>query len=175
MPKILIAKNTSKIFYPVYLLYICNSVAYCNCKLNTKHMKNYLYGIMLLFSGALFFAACGDDDDHNHNDNEVNIRIISPTDGQVITTEQAKSFEIHVMFEASDENHDVEVELYAHGQSADKIIDWQRHDHDPLLPFKEQIDLSGFAPGTEFHLDTKSCIDHDCKEVVTNNIVFSIE
>ncbi len=139
-------------------------------------MKNLLYGMLLLFSGALLFTACSDDDDHHHSDdNEVNIVIQSPTDGQTFSMEEAESIEIQIVFEATEENHDVEVVLYAHGDSANKIIDWDAHDHDPLIEFNATVDLSSFESGTEFHLNTKSCVDHDCDDYEKKEITFTIQ
>jgi len=139
-------------------------------------MKNLLYGVVLLFSGALLFTACGDDDDHHHNDtNEVNIVIQTPSDGQTFSMEEAESIEIKVIFEATEENHDLEVVLYPHGDASNKIIDWDLHDHNPMIEFNATVDLSSFDSGTVFHLHTKSCVDHSCNEIDEKHITFSIQ
>lgn len=138
-------------------------------------MKKLVYGLMLLFSGAILFPACSDDD-HNHSDNnEVNIVIQSPANGKVFTMEEAASIDIHVVFEATEENHDVEVVLHPHGDHSNKIIDWDLHDHDPLITFRTSVDLTSFDSGTEFHLKTKSCVNHRCTEFEEKEITFTIE
>lgn len=139
-------------------------------------MKNLLYGMLLLFSGALLFTACSDDDDHHHSDdNEVNILIQSPTDGHTYSMEEAADLDIHVLFEATEENHDVEVELYPHGDHSNKIVDWDAHEHDPLIEFRTSVDLSSFDSGTVFHLRTKSCVNHRCTDYEEKEITFTIE
>ena len=139
-------------------------------------MNNVLLSLTLLLGMALLFTACDSDDDHHHSDdNEINIMILSPMDGEVISMEDASAVEIHVVVEATEENHDVEIELYPVGESANKILDWHLHTHDQLVEFaNDPVDLSSFEAGTEFHLEVKACIDHDCDERETKHIHFTI-
>ncbi len=139
-------------------------------------MKNLIYGLLLIFSGALLLTACGDDDDHNHSDNnEVNIIIQSPEDGKTFSMAEAESIDIHVLFEATEENHDVEVVLHPHGDHSNKIVNWDAHDHDLLIEFRTSVDLSSFESGTEFHLITRSCVNHSCGDYEEKEITFTIE
>lgn len=139
-------------------------------------MNTKLLSLLLILALAFSFSACGDDDDHNHSgDNEINIIIISPQEDMIISMEEASNVVIAVRVEASDENHEVDIELYPEGDHSNKILDWNRHAHVPIIEFNEVVDLSGFESGTEFHLEVRACIDHDCEEVERKHIHFSVE
>jgi hypothetical protein len=137
-----------------------------------KFIKN-LFFLALAVSLATGFASCNkDDDDHDHHDNEITIRILEPMSNEKIT--DAAKVHIHIEVEASDENHEVEIVLYPHGDSSNKILDVDRHTHDKVFVFEQDIDLSSFPADTEFHLEVKACVDHDCKEKEEKHIDFSI-
>ncbi|TVR78239.1 MAG: hypothetical protein EA409_10955 [Saprospirales bacterium] len=139
-------------------------------------MNTKLLSLLLIFALAFSFSACGDDDDHHHHgDNEINIIIISPQEDMIISTEEASIVLISVRVEATEENHDIDIELHPEGDHSNKIIDWHRHTHDQVVEFTEVVDLSGFESGTEFHLEVTACIDHGCEEKERKHIHFTLE
>jgi hypothetical protein len=125
--------------------------------------------LSLLLFAAIFTAGCHKHDD----DNEVKISIMSPQNNAVITNPE--NVLIHVIFEATAENHDIEVKLFPAEQTANRLIDWDKHDHDKKIEFRQNIDLSSFDSGTRFVLVAESCEDHKCKKVVEERIEFSIQ
>lgn len=140
-------------------------------------MKKITFLALIAVSlSAFVFTGCNDDDDdhdHDHEHNEIVINFLEPTDEEVIT--DASDVHIHIEFVASDENHEVEVVLYPEDDADDKIIDFDEHTHDALVVFEQDVDLSDYASGTEFHLEVVACKDHDCEETVTDDIHFSIQ
>jgi hypothetical protein len=104
--------------------------------------------------------------------NEITIRIISPVEDQVVAN--AASVLIHVEFEATDENHNVELFIHKDGDVNDVAFEWDQHDHDKKIVLMETIDLSSYPSGTKFHLEAESCKDHDCKNKVFKDVEFSI-
>ena len=129
--------------------------------------------LFLLLGGlaALGFVGCDKDDDHD--DNEITIRILEPAANAVI--EDAANVNIRVEVEATDENHEVEIVLYPDGDSNNKILDSDLHEHDKLLSFEQGIDLSSFPAGQKFHLKVEACVDHDCEKKAKAEIEFSIQ
>jgi hypothetical protein len=125
--------------------------------------------LSFLMLAALLFVGCHKHDD----DNEVKITIMSPQDGAVITSPE--SVLIHVVFEATAENHDIEVKLFPAEQTANRLIDWDMHDHDKKIEFRQNIDLNSFDSGTSFILVAESCEDHKCEKIVEERIEFSIQ
>jgi hypothetical protein len=128
----------------------------------------FLFGAL----GAFLIGGCKKDDDDQHGDNEITIRILEPADGAVIS--DPSNVSIHIEVEASDENHEVEIVLYPHGNSNDKIIDFDQHAHDKIIVFQQAVDLSSYPSGTDFHLEVNACKDEDCTEKETKGIEFSI-
>lgn len=126
---------------------------------------------LLLLSGmALSITACNDDHDHNH----IDISFLEPVNDQVIPMAEANDVHIHVRFEADEENHQIYVRLYPENDPNNLILDIDRHSHQQTVDIEEDLDLSSFPAGTEFHLEAEACEDHDCNEVVSNDIHFSI-
>jgi hypothetical protein len=126
---------------------------------------------LLLFSGmAMAITACNDEHDHNH----IDISFLEPVNDQVIPMAEANDVHIHVRFEADEENHQVYLRLYPEGEPNNLILDLDLHDHDQVIDIEEDLDLSSFPAGTEFHLEAEACEDHDCEEVVSADIHFSI-
>lgn len=120
----------------------------------------------LVFGAFLLSSGC------EKEKNEVTINIVKPVDNQTVANKSA--VEIQVDFVASEENEEVEVHIYMHGDSSNPVFEWHEHEHDPLITLTETIDLSSFPPGTKFHLEAEACLDHKCKEKVSKEIEFSI-
>ena len=138
-------------------------------------MKNFLTPLLLLVGFALFFTACDSDDDNGPEPgNEIEIMIVSPLDGEVIPMAEAEEVDIYVMVEATDENHDIDIEVYLEDEPGDKIADWHLHRHVALIEFNEPRDLSSFEAGTEFRIEVTACIDHDCEEFEQSHSHFSL-
>ena len=133
-------------------------------------MKNlkfyYLFAFLTL---GLFITSCGDDDPTN----EITITIEEPTDGATIT--DCAEVHVHVDITASEENHEVEIILHPEGDTSDKIIDYDAHEHDKVIPFEQEVDLCSYAAGTCFHLEVSACIDHDCAEKATAEAEFCLQ
>ncbi|HRD80844.1 MAG: hypothetical protein IAE84_13760 [Saprospiraceae bacterium] len=130
---------------------------------------------MKLFNGlavclALSVALLGFGCDKEKN--EVTINIVKPVANQAVANKAA--VEILVQFVASEENEEVEVHIYQHGDSSNPVFEWHEHEHDPLITLAETIDLSSFPSGTKFHLEAEACLDHKCKEKVSKEIEFTI-
>ena len=132
-------------------------------------MKKLLFPILML-SLLAGFTACNKDDDHDH---DVTISILEPSNGEVIT--DASLVHIHIEVEAEDEVHEMEVILHPHGDVDNKIIDFDTHSHESSVTFEQDVDLSSFPSGTEFHLEVVVCKDHDCEEKEEEDISFSIQ
>ena len=145
-------------------VYICNIIA---SKIINMKKFNVLFACLLAVS-VIGLSSCSKDEENN----SITIRMISPTSGQKVA--DPKNVLVKVEVEASDENHEVEVYLYAHGASDSKIIDKHIHDHDKVVKFEQAVDLSSFPAGTDFHLKVEACSDHDCEAKVEKEIEFSI-
>ncbi len=135
-------------------------------------MKFRSFFLLLLATFSLTIVSCDKDDDHGHEDNEITIRILEPAADEVVN--DASSVHIHVEVEATDENHEIEIVLHPEGDTADKIIDFDKHDHDQVIVFEQEVDLSAYPSGQGFHLEVEACVDHDCEEKVTADVEFSI-
>ncbi|MCB0643657.1 MAG: hypothetical protein KDC44_18545 [Phaeodactylibacter sp.] len=131
--------------------------------------KTFLISAFAL--ALLVFSGCNSDDEMVST-NTVTISILEPTDGSVVS--DASMVHIHITLEATEENHEYEIVLHPEGDTADKIIDLDAHDHDKEITFEQGIDLSSYPSGTEFHLEVEACADHDCAELETASIQFSI-
>lgn len=118
---------------------------------------------------GLFATSC-----HNHSDdNEITITIEEPTDDATIT--DCKEVHVHVKIEATDENHEVEIVLHPEGKKDDKIIDFDKHSHDKVVKFDQEVNLCSYEAGTCFHLEVSACVDHDCKEKKTADVEFCLK
>ena len=131
----------------------------------------YLSSIILL-SAVLLVAACKDSDPDTHA-NEITITILEPADGAVLA--DADHAHIHVDIEATDENHEIEIKVYPSNDPSNLVLDHDAHDHDKVITFEQDLDLSSFPSGTQFTLDVHACVDHDCGEEVEETITFSIQ
>ena len=130
---------------------------------------------IVLFALSMFtFTACDDDDDddHMHGENDVTINILEPGDDETVA--DASDVHIHIEVEATDEVHNVDIILHPDDDISDKILEKNIHDHDPKVEFEQDIDLSDYPAGTEFHLEVEACKDHDCEEMVFEDVEFSI-
>ena len=133
-------------------------------------MKYRFYFILLFSIGMFMTTGC---DKHDDELSDIEIRFMQPTNGAVITN--PSNVQIRVIVEAEPENHDIEIILYPHDDSNNKIIDWDAHTHDQVVEFNQTVDLSSFPSGTEFHLDVEACRDHDCDTKEFARIEFSIQ
>lgn len=130
----------------------------------------------LLLAFPLVFVACDNDDDHpHHDDNEITINFITPENDQVISMEEADSLLIKLEVLATDENHDIYIELHPENDVSNIILDLHFHLHDPNFEFSEPVDLSDFPSGTEFHLEVRAALDHNGDHHERADIEFSIE
>lgn len=132
--------------------------------------------LLLALATAFTFTACEDEDDHDHDhdhgDNEITINILEPGDDEVVA--DASDVHIHIEIEATDVNHDIDVILHPDGDISDKILEKKLHDHDKKVNFEQDVNLSSYPSGTKFHLEVKACKDHDCEEVVFEDVEFTI-
>jgi hypothetical protein len=131
--------------------------------MSTRFVFAALLGLGILFTQT----SCKKDDL-----NELTINILKPVANQTVANKA--QVEIQVEVEASVENHNVEVIVYEHGNSANPVFDWDQHSHDKMVTMTETIDLSSFDSGTEFHLKVIACKDEDCTEDVSKEIEFKI-
>ncbi|MBV6655308.1 MAG: hypothetical protein KI786_16185 [Mameliella sp.] len=136
-------------------------------------MLKYSWLVMLVLAVTVFTGCDDDDHDHDHGDNEITINILEPGADEVIA--DASDAHIHIEIEATDENHNIEIVLHPDGDVSDKIIEVDMHEHDQKVVFEQDIDLSSYPAGTEFHLEVEACKDHDCEERETADVEFSIQ
>ena len=127
----------------------------------------YLFAFLTL---GLFVTSCGDDDEET---NTVTIEIEEPLDGAVIT--DCADVHIHIDFTASVENHEIEVILHPEGDTSDKIIDYDEHEHDKVINFEQEVDLCSYGAGACFHLEVFACVDHDCAERASAEAEFCLQ
>lgn len=101
------------------------------------------------------------------------IEFEEPMAGEIVS--DASDVHIHVHFTASGgELHDIEIELHPEDDVNDLIIEFDEHNHTEEYVFEQEVDLSSYPSGTEFHLEAKVCLDHDCEESEFGDIEFSI-
>lgn len=139
-----------------------------------KNLKFLYLGLALTL--AFGITSCNDDDDHHDDpDNAITISIEEPIDGENIDFANCDDIHIHVEFEASVENHEVEVVLHPEGDVNDKIIDYDLHAHDKKIEFEDSVDLCSYGAGACFHLEVVACVDHDCDEKETKEVEFCLQ
>ncbi len=138
-------------------------------------MKNLKFHYILVFAAlSLFIVSCDkDDDDSSGTENKITITIDEPIDGETIS--DCADVHIHIDFDATIENHSVEVVLHPEGDTSDKIIDFDLHDHDKEIKFDQEVDLCSYGAGACFHLEVEACVDHDCEEKATAEVEFCIQ
>ncbi len=134
----------------------------------------YLFAFTIL---GLAITSCSDDDDDDHNDenNQITITIEEPMNGGTIAIADCADVHFHIEITATDENHEVEIILHPEGDVSDKIIDWDKHDHDKVITFEEERNLCNYPSGTCFHLEVEACVDHDCEEKTTADAEFCLQ
>jgi hypothetical protein len=133
-------------------------------------MKKILF-VGLLIAGA-GIVGCNTDD-HDHDDATATITFDEPMNDEVIPLANADDVHIHIEFAFDPEGHEIEVKLHPEGDETNLIIDYDEHNHASAVTFMQNVDLSAY-PGTEFHLEAKACLDHDCAESTISDIHFSI-
>jgi len=138
-------------------------------------MKNLKFSYLLLFlSVGVFFVGCKDDDP-DPVENTITITIDEPMDGENIAIADCANVHVHIDFMASEENHEVEVILHPEGDTSDKIIDYDEHDHDKEITFEQEVDLCSYGAGACFHLEVFACVDHDCEKKSMAEVEFCLE
>ena len=133
-------------------------------------MKELILGLMI--GATASFVGCKEEEEHGHN--HVTITFDEPMSEEVIPLADAASVHIHIDFVWEESGEAVEVKLHPEGDENDLIIDFDLHQHDSPYTFMQDVNLSSYAAGTEFHLEAKGCEDHDCDEFVTSDIHFSL-
>jgi len=124
-------------------------------------MKKFILPVLAI--GLFTFSAC--EEDHDHGD--VTITFLHPTNNEQIPLAQAGNVEIHVKFEWENGGGEgVKVLLVAENQTNDVIIDFTVDQHNSVYEFEQDVNLSSYPAGTEFHLEAKACGDHDCETFV---------
>ena len=123
--------------------------------------------LVLAIASCVLFTAC-EDDDHNH----ITIEFLEPTDGGTVA--DASDVHIHVRFSAEVENHEVKVMVHPESDASDLVLDYDQHAHAMVIDVEEDLDLSAYPSGTEFHVEAEACEDHDCAEVVTAELTFTL-
>ncbi len=133
----------------------------------------YLFVIVSLVFGVI---GCDDDDDHDDDPtNTVTITIEEPGDGENIPIANCANVHVHVEFEASVENHEVEIVLHPEGDVSDKIINYSMHSHDKKIEFEQEVNLCSYGAGACFHLEVEACVDHECDEKATAEAEFCLQ
>ena len=117
------------------------------------------------------FVGC-EDDDHDHG--KATITFDEPMIDEVISLANANDVHIHIEFVWDGEGHGYEVKLHPDGDVNDLIINYDEHNHESSATFMQDVDLSSYPAGTEFHLEAKACEDHDCDEFEESSIHFSL-
>lgn len=135
-------------------------------------MKSNYLSLLLLLALSIVVISCNDDD-HDHDDNTITITIQNPTAGATIS--DCASVLVQVEVEASIENHELEIVLHPEDDTSNRIIDFDKHDHDQLITFEETVDLCSFAAGTCFHLEVVACEDHDCEKTARADAEFCLQ
>lgn len=139
-------------------------------------MRNLKFLYLFAFvSFVLAISGCGKDDQNPEPENKITITIEEPTDGETIAMADCASVHIHVDFVASAENHEVEIILHPEGDVNDKIIDFDKHDHDKEITFEQEVDLCSYGAGACFHLEVAACVDHECTEKTTADAEFCLQ
>lgn len=133
-------------------------------------MNKLLLSALILALATLW--GCNKDDDHDHQ--EITIKFLEPVDGGIIPLAEANLVHIHVEVEAEEENEEVEIRLYPVGDPGNLILDFDIHEHEPVIEFEEDVDLTAYSPGS-FVLEVESCIDHECSETTEESITFSVQ
>jgi len=133
--------------------------------------KNLIYLFVLLTFG-LIITSCEDEHDHE-DDNKITITIDEPLNGDVISN--CEEVHVHIDIVASVENHEVEIVLHPEGDTDDKIIDFDKHEHDKEITFEQEVDLCSYPAGTCFHLEVLACANHDCDEKETADVEFCLQ
>ena len=136
----------------------------------TKMRKVLFVGLLIAASGFVGCNTDEDDDDHNH----VTITFDEPTNGEVVLLATADDVHVHIEFVFEGESHGIEVKLHPEGDETDLIIDYDSHSHDLEQTFMQEVDLSSYATGTEFHLEATGFTNHDETEFESADIHFEL-
>ena len=135
-------------------------------------MKKFnFYFLLSLLSFAFIMVSCGDDEEEGTN--EITITIQEPTDGEVIA--DCADVHVHIDFDATVENHEIEILLHREGDVNDVALEYDEHDHDKSITFEQDVNLCDYPAGTCFHLEVAACVDHDCEEKTTAEAEFCLQ
>ena len=133
-------------------------------------MSKLLLQLPILVFLAITFTACDDD---SVTENAVIITVEEPLDGAMI--EDCSDVHVHVEFDASVENHGVDIVLHPEDDTSDKIIDFSEHDHDMKIIFDEKVDLCAYPSGTCFHLEVEACENDPCDKKASTEVEFCLQ
>lgn len=136
-------------------------------------MKNFKF--LFVFAAVAFVFASCNDDEGGEVTNSIEIDIHEPMNDEMIAFTSCGEVHVHVDFIASVENHEVKVVLHPEGDTSDKIIDYDEHDHDKTVTFEQDLDLCSYGAGACFHLEVEACVDHDCAEKATADVEFCLQ
>jgi len=137
-----------------------------------KLFKSYFF--LAFLSVGLFVVGCKDEVEPDLA-NVITITIDEPMSDEVISMDDCGGVHIHVDIMASDENHEVEIVLHPEGDVEDKIIDFDKHSHDEVITFEQEVDLCSYGAGACFHLEVSANIDHDGNEKETADVEFCLQ
>jgi hypothetical protein len=132
-------------------------------------MKKSIFLLTALSVCTTWFASCHT---HTYDNQTLSVAIISPLDTSTVA--DASQVVLSVLFTASDELHDAEVELKNEANDS-TVFSWEgSHLHLPNYSFLDTIDLSGLPAGTELHMTAKAYYDHDATTWASMEIHFDL-
>ena len=136
-------------------------------------MKNLKFLYLFAFVSLVFVVTSCGDDEGSDPVNTITITIDEPMNDEIIA--DCDHVHIHVDFEASDENHEVEVFIHPEGAVNDTAFYWSKHDHDKVITFTQDLDLCSYGAGACFHMEVSACVDHGCEEKTTADAEFCLQ
>lgn len=95
-------------------------------------------------------------------ENEIEIRILSPKNGEPI--QDARAAFIHVLVDATHRNEKVKIKVYPINEPDNLLLQFKSSPKAKRLNYQKHIYLASFQKGTEFVLDVEACGDNDCEE-----------
>ncbi len=134
-------------------------------------MKSVYFFIVMFIPVIVITTGCNKEDTEPVG-NSIEIRILEPVADEVVG--DAKNVHLHIEIEATEENHEVEILLHPSADLLEKVLDYDEHNHDMLVTFEQDVDLSSYPAGTAFMLEVAACLDHDCENKESAAVEFFI-